>query len=470
MSSHTRSAPAAAHVETLIGDLRATLRGTVIDPAHPAYDEARQVWNGLIDRRPAVIARCADVDDVVAAVRLAREHRPVVSIRGGGHQIAGSAVCDDGLVIDLSAMRGVRVNPEARTARVQAGATWGDVDRATQAYGLATPGGEVSTTGVAGFTLGGGMGFIMRAHGLACDNLRSVEIVTADARVRTASPSENPDLFWALRGGGRGVGVVTAFEFQLHPLGPDVAVVQAFYPYYDAEAILRAWPELVLAMPESVSPELILWSIPPDPSIPAEMHGTKVVIAAGLYAGPAREGAAVLEPLRRLATPLFEASGTMPYQEIQASVDALFPAGGRYYMKSHFMDRLDERAIATILEWDARRPTPESLIVLRTLGGAIDRVSARESAYPHRDGRFNLSIDAGWTDPTMDDAAIGWARGAWDAMRPFATGGVYVNFSGLGEEADALRGAVFGSSQARLDAVREAYDPDGLFAAAARRP
>jgi FAD/FMN-containing dehydrogenase len=362
------------------------------------------------------------------------------------------------------------VDPAARTARAEAGVTWGELDRATQQYGLVTPGGEVSTTGIAGFTLGGGMGIIMRAHGLACDNLRSVAIVTADGQLRTASRTENTNLFWAIRGGGRGIGVVTAFEFQLHPLGPEVAVAQVFYPYDDAGSILRQWTDLVRGMPDSVSPELALWSIPPDPSIPAEMHGTKVVIAIGLFAGPAEQGARVLEPLRHLGTPLFEASGIMPYVEIQAALDDLFPAGGRYYMKSHFMDDLGHDAIDTLLRWDARRPTPESLAVIRSHGGAVARLGAEDGAYAHRGATFNLSIDAGWTDPALDDAAIGWARDAWDALRPFATGGVYVNFSGLDDEAGGLRAAVFGASQRRLAAIRQAHDPDGLFAAAAARP
>jgi FAD/FMN-containing dehydrogenase len=454
----------------LVAALRQQLRGEVIDRDHPVYDAARRVWNGLIDRHPAVIARCAGTADVVEAVRIARDHRPVVSVRGGGHQIAGSGVCDNGLVIDLSAMKGIHVNVASRTARAQGGVTWGELDRETQLFGLAAPGGEVSTTGIAGFTLGGGMGLIMRAHGLACDNLRSVDIVTPDGAVRKASRDEHPDLFWAVRGGGRGLGVVTSFEFDLHPLGPEVAVVQLFYAYDQAERILRAWPRIALSRPDSVTPQLILWSVPEDPSIPTELHGSKVVVAVGVYAGPAEDGAAALEPLRELGAPLFELSGTMRYVEIQSSVDALFPTGGRYYMKSHFMDDLSDEAIATLIEWDARRPTPETLVAIRTLGGAVSRVSAAESAFPHRAAPFNVSIDAGWTDPALDETAIGWARGAWDALRPFATGGMYVNFSGLGDEVDSAPDAVFGSSQEKLAQVRATYDPDGLFAAAARRP
>jgi FAD/FMN-containing dehydrogenase len=470
MSSHTRTAASDTQVEAMIRDLRLAMRGDVIDPTHGEYEQARRVWNGLVDRHPAVIVRCADTADVVEAVRVARRHRPPVSIRGGGHQIAGSGVVDEGLVIDLSAMNHVDVDAGTRTARVGGGATWGHVDRATQAHGLATPGGEVSTTGVGGFTLGGGMGLIMRAHGLACDNLRAVEIVTADGQVRTASRDENPDLFWALRGGGRGIGVVTSFEFALHPLGPDVAIAQAFYPYEQAEQVLRAWPDLVDAMPDTVCPQLILWSVPPDASIPEALHGRKVVIALGLFAGPAEQGAEVLEPMRQLGTPLLDASGTVTYVDVQASVDALFPAGGRYYMKSHFLDELSADAVDIILRWDARRPTPESLVVLRTVDGAVARVGPEESAYPHRTARYNLSIDAGWTDPALDGVAMGWARAAWEATRPFATGGVYINFSGLSEEAAGLRSSVYGANQTRLAAIREAHDPDGVFSGAAQRP
>jgi FAD/FMN-containing dehydrogenase len=454
----------------MLDELRTSLRGAVLDPSHPEYDEARRVWNGLIDRRPAAIARCADTDDVMQAVRIARAYRPPLSIRGGGHQVAGSAVCDDGLVIDLSAMRGVEVDPGRRTARAEGGATWGDMDRATQHYGLATPGGEVSTTGIAGFTLGGGMALTMRAYGLACDNLRSLEIVTGDGELRTVSRGEHADLFWAARGGGRGIGVVTSFEFDLHPLGPEVGAVTVFYPYDDAANIMRAWNELAPSFPDSVTPQLILWSVPADPTIDAALHGQKAVVAIGLYAGPAGEAEAVLAPLRALGTPLVDLSGTADYLDVQSSVDALFPTGGRYFMKSHGMDTLEDDAVDALLAWDAARPTPESLVVLRTLGGAVSRVGRDESAYPHRSDRYNLSIDAGWTDPMLDASAVAWARGMWDTMKPFASGGMYVNFAGLDDEPEESSGRIYGANRARLEEIRAAYDPDGLFAAAAKRP
>jgi len=468
MTTSTSTTAASTVESELVETLRAAVRGEVIDRGHRDYDTARRVWNGLIDRRPAVIVRCADTADVVAVVEVARALHPVVSVRGGGHQVAGSAVCDDGLVIDLSRMKGVHVDPVARTVRAQAGATWNDVDRATQLFGLATPGGEVSETGIAGLTLGGGMGVLMRAHGLSCDNLRSIEVVTADGAVRTASREEHPDLFWAARGGGRGLGVVTSFEFDVHPLGPRVATAQVLYPYTDAGSVIRAWRDLVPQLPDSVTPQLVLWNIPEHPDIPAELHGSKVVIVAGVHAGPADEAGSALARLAGLGTPLMDMSGTVDYLEVQTGFDWAFPAGDRYFFKSHFMDRLTDEAIEILLDGDTHRPTTQSLIVIRALGGAISRVSAEESAYPHRRALFNVSFDAGWSDPALDDTAIGWSRSTWDAMAPYATGGVYLNFAGLDHEAD--RTSVFGTAADRLDRIRRSYDPTGLFAAAGERP
>lgn len=452
---------------TLVADLRAGLTGEVIDRADHRYDEARRVWNGLIDRHPLVVARCRDVTDVVTAIAAARRHRPPVSIRGGGHQVAGSAVCDDGLVIDLSGMTAVTVDAAARTARVGAGARWADVNVATQRHGLVVPGGEVSETGVAGLTLGGGMGQLQRAHGLSCDALRSVEIVTADGVVRTASATEHADLFWAVRGGGRGIGVVTSMEFALRPLGPQVASALVLYPYAEAAAVLDAWRALVPRMPDTVSPEYAVWSVPPDPAIPAEMHGMPVIAVAGLYAGPAEEGLEVLAPLARLGTPLMDATAITEYTASQSALDPLFPAGNRYFFKSHFLEDLDEEAAAAFLACGEGRPTPQCIAVVRTLGGAIAQVGDDETAFAHRRARFNISIDAGWSDPADDAAAIGWARRAWDRLTPSATGGVYVNFAGLDEDAD--RDAVFGAHAARLDAIARTYDPDGILTAASAR-
>ncbi|MEJ2862691.1 FAD-binding oxidoreductase [Actinomycetospora flava] len=463
----TRTTRTTEREHALATTLRETITGDVIDRDDPRHDEARRVWNGLVDRHPAVVARCRGTDDVVAAVAAARRHRPPVSIRGGGHQVAGSAICDDGLVIDVSGMSTVTVDPVSRTARVGAGARWADVNAATTPHGLAVPGGEVSETGVAGLTLGGGLGQLQRAFGLSCDALRSLEIVTADGMVRTASPTEHADLFWAARGGGRGIGVVTAFEFALFPLGPDVAHSLVLYPYEDAASVLRAWRDLAVGAPETVSPEFALWSIPPDPGFPAEMHGAPVVVVAGLHAGPAEDGIEALAPLAQLGTPLVDVTGVSDYATSQTGSDPLFPSGARYFFKSHFLDRLDDDAAAAVLAADRGRPTPQSLVIVRTLGGAIDRVGADASAYAHRGARFNVSIDAGWTDPALDATAIGWARRGWESLRPFATGGMYVNFAGLDDDAD--RTATFGAHAARLDAIARTYDPDGILAAAGAR-
>jgi FAD/FMN-containing dehydrogenase len=435
----------------------------VLAPGDADYNDARRVWNGLIDRRPSLIVRCDGVSDVVDAVAFARRHRLRVSIRGGGHQIGGSAVCDDGLVIDLSTMTGVHVDPTARTARVQAGARWHHVDRATQLFGLATTGGQMSATGVAGLTLGGGMGLTQRAFGLACDNLRSIEIVTADGVVRTASRHEHPDLFWAACGAGHSIGVVTSFEFDLHPLGPDVAVSQVAYAFTDAEPVLKAWRHVALEAPRTISPQAVLWNLPQHPAVPEAMHGTKVVLVAAVHAGEPGEAAAVLGPFGALGTPLVDLSATMPYTAAQAAFDAFFPDGGRYYFKSHYLDDLTDDAITTLITCDAARPTNETLVGIRALGGAIDDVKGEDSAYPHRRARFNLSLDGVWSDPADDSTVIDWVRHAWTTMQPFANGGVYVNFAGLQDEADITPHALLGPNVERLDTIRADYDPDGVF-------
>jgi FAD/FMN-containing dehydrogenase len=322
---------------------------------------------------------------------------------------------------------------------------------------------------VAGLTLGGGLGATMRAYGLSCDNLRRAEVVTADGQLRTASREEHPDLFWALRGGGRGVGVVTSLEFDLHPLGPEVASAVVLYHSEEAESVLRAWRDYAPEAPDEVSPEIALWSIPPMPEVPEELHWAPVVLVAGLYAGPADDADSALAPLRELATPLSDMTSIGPYVEAQSALDELFPDGGRYYWKSHFLDEVSDAVIATLVERAAARPTPQSGIVIRTLGGAIARVGAEETAFAHRSASFNLSVDALWSEPEADEEAIAWARSTWDALRPHATGGVYLNFAGVGEE-DDVHAAALGASAKRLEQVRRKYDPAGVFEAAARRP
>ncbi len=324
-----------------VSDFIARLRGQVIQPGDEDYESARTVRNGLIDRRPAIIVRSSGVADVVEAVNFARDHGLLLSVRGGGHNVAGAAVNDGGVVIDLTGMRAVYVDPAARTARVQGGATWGDLDRETQLFGLAAPGGVVSSTGVGGLTLGGGLGHLRRKHGLSIDNLLSVEIVTADGQVQTASATEHPDLFWAVRGGGGNFGVVTSFEFQLHPVGPLVYLCAPLYALEDGRTVLRAWRELVNAAPDEINSVFLIWSIPADEHFPAELHRRPIVIPAVVHVGPVEEGERVLQPLRELATPLLDMSGPIPYTALQGAFDPFFPAGRLYYWKSTYVDDLE---------------------------------------------------------------------------------------------------------------------------------
>ncbi|MGH2618932.1 MAG: FAD-binding oxidoreductase, partial [Thermomicrobiales bacterium] len=334
--------------ETTVQTFRSGLRGEVLQPGEIGYDETRMIWNGMIDRRPALIVRCAGTADVVDAVTFAREHDLLLSVRGGGHNVAGNAVNDGGLVIDLSAMRGVTVDPERRTARVQGGATWGDVDRETQLYGLATTGGQVSTTGVAGLTLHGGLGVLHRKYGLALDNLRAVEIVTADGQVRTASATENADLFWAVRGAGSNFGVVTWFEFALHPLGPEIVMVVPIFSLEDAPAVLRQYRAFARTAPDEMGPQAIFWSVPAVDDFPAELHGKPIVVVQVVYAGDPDEGERLLQPVLEWAPPLLDLSGRMPYAVTQSAFDPFFPAGWLYYWKSLLLNELSDAAIEAI--------------------------------------------------------------------------------------------------------------------------
>jgi FAD/FMN-containing dehydrogenase len=434
----------------------------VIAPGDEGYDAARLVWNGLIDKYPALIARPTGVADVVAAVNFARARGLEVAVRGGGHNVAGTAVCDDGLVIDLSGMKGIRVDPAARTVRAEAGVTWGELDRETQLFGLATPGGEVSVTGIAGLTLGGGIGVLRRKYGLSCDNLISVDLVTADGRFLTASEAENADLFWGLRGGGGSLGVVTSFEFRLHPIGPEVYSAQLWYFLDGAGDLLRGWREFVAQAPDEVTSILGLWSIPAIPNFPEALHGTPVVIFSSFYAGSIVEGERVLRPLRALGTPFVDLSGPSTYLAQQSGFDPFYPDGLRYYWKSVTLGELSDDAIDATLARFATRPSPATLVALRHLGGAIARVPEDATAYGNRAAQFNLSFDATWTNRRDDAANIAWAREAWEALLPFASG-VYLNFAGLGEEGQALARGGLRDNYARLADLKRRYDPDNLF-------
>ncbi|MCG8608148.1 FAD-binding oxidoreductase [bacterium] len=450
--------------EELVREFKGQLRGKLIRPKDEEYNKARAIWNAIIDRRPSLIVRCSGVADVIDSVNFAREHKLLVAVRGGGHNVAGNAVCDDGMVIDLSEMRGVRVDPKARTARVAGGATWGDIDRETQAFGLATPGGLVSTTGVGGFTLGGGLGILRNKHGLTIDNLISADIVTADGSFLQASETENADLFWAIRGGGGNFGVVTAFEFRLHTIGPLLMVAEPAYPIEDSVEVVRAWRDFMTTAPDEVSSQLGFWSIPEHQLFPPEIHGKQVVFPVAVYSGPVDEGKRILQPLRELGKPLLDMSEPLPYSVIQSTFDAFFPQGKLLcYWKSLYLSNLDDDVIEAVVARAVDRPSPRTIIPIWHIGGAVSRVGATKTAFGDRGAPFLLSIDTTWTDPAESEKQIAWTREFWQDMKRYSTGGMYFNFPGLLEEGDEMLRATFGANYDRLVTVKKKYDPENLF-------
>jgi FAD/FMN-containing dehydrogenase len=460
MTAPPTTAPPAPVSDEAAQAFSAALRGQVLRPGDAGYDEARAIQNGLIDRRPAFIAQCRGAADVIAAVTFAREQRLTLSVRGGGHNVAGNAVNDGGLVIDLSQMTGVRVDPHARTARVQGGATWADLDRETQVFGLAAPGGVVSTTGVAGLTLHGGMGHLRRKHGLSIDNLLAVDIVTADGQLRTASATENADLFWAVRGAGSNFGVVTSFEFQLHPVGPEVMLSATLYPLAAAPTVLPKWRDFLATAPDELSSLAVFWSVPPG--FPEELVGQPIVVIAGVYAGPVDEGERVTRPLREFATPLLDLSAPTPYTQVQSAFDPFFPKGMLYYWKSTYVETLSDELLHALCQLAAERPSARTTMDIWPQVGAAMRVGADETAFGRRPP-YLLAFESSWTDPAESEANIAWAREAAAAMQRFSASGVYLNFPGFGEERDDLARAAYGANYARLAALKATYDPDNLF-------
>ena len=439
---------------------RERFRGEVLQQGDAGYDEARTVWNAMIDRRPGLIARPTGPADVMTAVDFARENDVLVAVKGGGHNIAGNAVSESGLMIDLAEMDTVRVDPTEQTARVGPGATLGDMDHETQAFGLATPGGVVSTTGVAGLTLGGGFGWLSRKHGLAVDNLRSVDVVTADGQAMTASEDEHADLFWGLRGGSGNFGIVTSFEFDLHEVGPEVLFGPTVYRYEDARDVLRHYREFARDAPR----ECCVWAdsltAPPLPFLPEAFHGTKVLSAMQFYAGDLEEGEDVLRPLREYGDPIADAVAPTRYTAAQRILDDLYADGARNYWKAHNFTELTDETIDTIVEYGERLPTPQSDILIHQVGGAINDVATDATAYPHRDTEFVVTPGARWEDPTKDEEYIGWVRECHDALAEDATGGTYVNFEGdrHGREQNA-----YGENYDRLVELKNEYDPTNLF-------
>jgi len=438
----------------------ATLRGAALQPGDGGYDQAREVRNGLIDRRPGLIVQPSGAADVIAAVNFAREHDLLLSVKGGGHNVAGNAVNDDGLVIDLSMMKAVHIDPERQIAHVQGGATWGELDRESQVFGLATPGGVVSTTGVAGLTLHGGMGHLRSKHGLSIDNVRSVQIVTADGELRTASATENADLFWAVCGAGSNFGVVTSFEFQLHPLGPTVYMCAPVYRLEDAPAVLRKWRDALGSMPDEFTPIAIFWSVPPG--FPEELVGTPIVIIAGVYAGSVDEGERVSAPLRMLATPLLDLSGPVLFTHVQSGFDGFFPTGMHYYWKSTYIEALSDEVIDALCALAAQRPSPRTTMDIWPIQGAAARVGTTETAFGRR-WPFMVAFESSWFDEPDDAANIAWARDSYASVQRFDGGGVYLNFPGFGEEKEDLVRAAYGANYERLTAIKATYDPNNLF-------
>lgn len=446
-----------------VEQLRAQVGAQLVERDDPGYDRARRVWNGMINRHPALIVRCRGVADVMAAVRFGREHRMVVAVRGGGHNVAGYGTCDGGLVIDLSPMSHVRVDPEAGTVRVAGGATWADVDRETQLFGQAVPGGIVSTTGVAGLTLGGGQGWLRRTYGMASDSLKSADVVTAAGELRTADEAENADLFWALRGGGGNFGVVTSFEFRTHPVGPMIAFAGPVYPLESAAHVMDGVRRFAADAPDQVNLSATWWSVPEVQAFPPELHGRPVIIVGAVYVGDPDVGEDVLRPLREIEPPLLDMSDTLPYTALQQMFDPFFPSHDlQYYWKSTYLSGLGDDAIQTLAEHVARRPSALSMVGLWSLGGALDRIDSSATATGTRGAPYLLEILANWSDPDRADANIRWARELFDTMQPHSTGKTNLNFPGLGEEPDFTRAAL-GDSWDHLVDVKRRYDPDNLF-------
>lgn len=445
-----------------INGLKARFRGELLTPGEPGYDTARTVFNAAINRRPALIARCSSPDDVVAALTLARDEQLPVSVRCSGHNIAGFAVCDAGVVIDLSPMKAIDVDREARTVRAGAGLTWGEVNDALQPHELAAAGGFVSLTGVSGLTLGGGLGWLVRKHGLALDNLLSAEVVLASGRVVTASATENDDLFWAIRGGGGNFGVVTSFTFRVHPAGTVLAGI-VLHPAAAAAAAIREWRAFEATSPEECTQGALLFHFPDDPSGPEALRGAALVGLGGVYAGPIEEGERVLRPLRAYGPPLADMFQPTPYNVAQRMADFLWPPGLHGYWKSSFLNGLSDGAIDTIVDHFAKVPSRHTVMVLEHNGdGAMDRVPEAATAFGHRGWPYNLVVTSAWADPADADKNIAWTRACFEALRPYVAPAAYVNY--LGDEgAEGVRTAYGAAKLARLMSLKAKYDPRNQF-------
>jgi FAD/FMN-containing dehydrogenase len=447
--------------EETTGKLRSKVKGRIVLPADPDYDKVRTLWNAMIDRRPAVIVQCADAGDVPLAIAFARDNGLEISIRGAGHNIAGNAICDNGLMIDFSRMKTVRVDAPERRAYVEPGATLADFDEEVQKHGLATPVGINSTTGISGLTLGGGFGWLTRKYGTTIDNLISADVITADGKKVRASESENADLFWAIRGGGGNFGVITQYEFKLHPVGPEILAGLLVFPFEQAKRVLTQYRESIETTPEDLNVWAVLRQAPPLPFLPKDVHGKEVVILALFYSGDITQGKRLIEPLRDFGDLHGEQIGVQPYTQWQKAFDPLLTPGARNYWKSHNLTVLSDGGLDTMIEFAGRMPSPQCEIFIGLLAGAANRVPADSMAYANRDAKFVLNVHARWDNAADDKRCIGWARDFFESSAPYASGSVYVNFM-TGDEVDRIA-AAYGANYERLVQIKRKYDPENIF-------
>lgn len=447
--------------DTTLQQLRDSMRGPVLAPGDDGYDAARTVWNARLASRPAAVAQCTGPADVMAVVDVARDHDLPLSVKGGGHSYAGQSAAEGALMVDLSSMTGIRVDPDVKTAWVQAGATWGDFDHEAQALGLATTGVTVSTVGVAGSTLGGGTGYLARKHGLCLDNLIAADVVTADGDLVHASESENPDLFWGLRGGGSNFGVVTSFKFQLHEVGSEVLAGQIVHPMADAAEGLRFYRDFMADAPDVLQGYAFFIHVPPIPAFPEHYHGKTALDFVVAYAGDRSTGEEVLQPLRAFGDPILDGVRPQPYTALQQTFDEGVPKGQRWYSRAHYLDALPDEALDTVVEHVDPLPGPFSMVYFEPMGGAIGRVDPTATAFPHREAAYGFHILTGWADADQDDEIMDWTRDFHAAMAPYANGGVYVNLLGSDEEERVP--SAYGLNYERLARLKRTYDPDNLF-------
>jgi FAD/FMN-containing dehydrogenase len=441
-------------------ELRNKVKGKTILQGEEGYDNARSVWNGMIDKHPSAIVYCKDASDVANVVRYARENNLLLAVRGGGHNVAGLGTCDGGIVLDLSMMKGIQVDSVNKVAKAEAGLTWGEFDKATQTYGLATTGGLISSTGIAGLTLGGGIGWLVRKYGMTIDNLISVEIVTADGKMLRASEKENQDLFWAIRGGGGNFGVVTSFEYSLHKVGPEVYGGALFYPLEMSYEVMEKYSSWQSSLPDEISTLLVFMTAPPLPFIPSELQGTKMVSIALCHVGSKEEGERIVAPMRALK-PAVDIVGPIPYVALQSAFDASAPRGIKAYWKTSYPRYLNSEFFEILYKQASSLPSPFSMIHIHQLGGAINRKSKEDTAFWHRDAPFVLNIIGFWMDPADTNSSIEWVRQTWNAVKPLSTEGVYSNFM-VAEDSDQVKLA-YGGNYSKLANIKKKYDPTNLF-------